>query len=610
MNTTSQTHPQDRCVLGPVGPAPVLGKRILIVDDHAIFREPLKAALEHSGYRVSLADSGSAALALLPTDPPDVILLDLKMPGMDGEEFLSILRHDPVRGTIPVVMLTVRTDRTSVMRIAQLGVSGYLLKDHFSLERLLSAIASALARVQQRPAAPGNPACTPGDPQPRVGVAGTNATRARVPGPTTDLRALSPTMTREIVLRRVASAGPLRVMSPVLSEVLRITDDPKCTIDSAAAVIARDPAMALRVIALANSSAYSRGGHVESLRRAVVQIGLRNVRQTVLTFGIVDRFGPSALSGEIDPGEFWEHAYSSAVASSEIAHTINPAGADAAFLAGLLHDLGRAVLADVLGDVYASVLQTARHLQLPLEQVESRMLGLNHAEVMVSLLERWGLPASIADPILSHHTSMQHTAHLGIPDNPGLAQLVAADRLTKAWMMASSGNDTIYPTRDLCRQLGLDAGIVHQIEGRVRSASPDLKRSILPTAPASCDTAGRWNRALVRPFRPLFVGPETTVEAVRIFCVQLAKRSGHGRPNVVVVLATESSGEALAAQIEDAERRAGVAGLPALLVDPAEDTLARLASSGRSIRSIQCPAAMTHLLDVINRVLAGHAVAA
>jgi HD-like signal output (HDOD) protein/CheY-like chemotaxis protein len=589
---------------GATVPAP---KRILIVDDHAIFREPLKVVLEQHGYRVDLASSGSAAFAALASAPPDLIVLDLTMPGMDGEEFLSSLRNDPLHRAVPVVILSVRTDRCSVTRIARLGVSGYVLKDSFSLDRLLSAIGSALAGDQPRAGAPSDPDSTSGNSRAGSAALSAHPMGARSqPGPT-DLRSLNPIMTREVVLRRVAAAGPLRVMSPILSEVLRITEDPKCTIDAAAAVIAGDPAMALRVIALANSSAYSRGSHVESLRRAVVQIGLRNIRQTVLTFGIVDRFGACALTAEVNRREFWEHAYSCAVTASEIAHTINPPGADAAFLAGLLHDLGRAVLADVLGDVYASVLQTARRLQLPLEQVETKLLGLNHAQVMASLLERWGLPATIADPILSHHSAVPLAGPLGRADGPEVAQLIAADRLTKAWMLASSGNDTLYPTRELCRQLGLDAGIVHQIEGRVRSASPDLKRSILPMTPAPTQTASRRGRAPARPLRPLFVGPETTVEAVRIFCIQLAKRSGHGRPNLVVAFPTNSPEDAIANQIEDAERRAGVTNLPVLIVDPTEDSLAGLANTGRSAKGVHCPIAIARLLDVINRLLAGQA---
>jgi two-component system cell cycle response regulator len=118
-------------------------KRVLVIDDDAKARGLVAAFLEPIGYDVRAADGGVAGLALAHAEPPDVILLDLQMPGMDGYEVCRILRQGPKTGTIPVVMLTASDDPHLNREAYAAGAQACVLKP-FRQQGLLVAIQAAL----------------------------------------------------------------------------------------------------------------------------------------------------------------------------------------------------------------------------------------------------------------------------------------------------------------------------------------------------------------------------------------------------------------------------------------------------------------------------------
>jgi DNA-binding NarL/FixJ family response regulator len=101
--------------------------RLLIVDDHDLFRTGLRALLEEEGFEVRDADSGRVALALCRSFEPDVVVMDMNMPEMSGIEATRALLHE--RPGTPVLMLTVTADDEHVLDAVRAGASGYLLKD-------------------------------------------------------------------------------------------------------------------------------------------------------------------------------------------------------------------------------------------------------------------------------------------------------------------------------------------------------------------------------------------------------------------------------------------------------------------------------------------------
>jgi CheY-like chemotaxis protein len=121
-------------------------KSVLVVDDLSIFCEPICATLSMNGYAAVSASDGNAAIHKLEQSQGvfDLILLDYSMPGLDGLEFLKLLRANRAWKYIPVIMLTNMAERDMVVAALQFGVKQYLLKSSFSTEQLLAAVNTAL----------------------------------------------------------------------------------------------------------------------------------------------------------------------------------------------------------------------------------------------------------------------------------------------------------------------------------------------------------------------------------------------------------------------------------------------------------------------------------
>ena len=129
-------------------------KRLLIVDDEADILELLRYNLEKEGYQVFAAATGEAAVELATEKIPDLIVLDLMLPGIDGMEVCRILKRDPRTMDIPIIMLTAKTEEIDVVTGLELGADDYVTKP-FSPKVLIARIRTVFRR-DQKPEKSGN----------------------------------------------------------------------------------------------------------------------------------------------------------------------------------------------------------------------------------------------------------------------------------------------------------------------------------------------------------------------------------------------------------------------------------------------------------------------
>jgi CheY-like chemotaxis protein len=113
---------------------------VMVVEDADLIRETLTRLLNREGFQTLAAHDGREALDLLRTSMPDVILLDVNMPDMDGLEMLEHLHTTPAWQALPVVMLTSRGDTHTIRRAMQLGAKEFLVKATFSLNEMLDSV--------------------------------------------------------------------------------------------------------------------------------------------------------------------------------------------------------------------------------------------------------------------------------------------------------------------------------------------------------------------------------------------------------------------------------------------------------------------------------------
>lgn len=192
-------------------------------------------------------------------------------------------------------------------------------------------------------------------------------------------------------------APELPSIPAIAVEVMRLTQDPQCTLGQLARTIGGDPALSIKLLQLANSSLFSLGQEVTSLQRATILLGLKAVKLMSLSFSLVEAL-PRASEGSFDAPAYWRRSISCAVAGRALARLRRTAHGDEAFLCGLLAYIGQMICARALPDAYARVLHDCAGRWPGLED-EQRVLGFHHAEVSAALLESWGLPPLLRVPI-------------------------------------------------------------------------------------------------------------------------------------------------------------------------------------------------------------------
>lgn len=181
-----------------------------------------------------------------------------------------------------------------------------------------------------------------------------------------------------------------------LEAVARALEDPDVDFESIAELIEVDQALTSQTLRLANSAFYSTQGKVGRVSHALVVLGAVVTRSLVLSSAVFDMQKVS-LRG------FWEHSLGCAVASGALAKVTGLAQPEEATAAGLLHDLGKVILFKELPDVFGQVLARATAEGRPFRQCERELLGVDHCDVASWLVDKWGFPACLSEPIHHHH---------------------------------------------------------------------------------------------------------------------------------------------------------------------------------------------------------------
>lgn len=120
---------------------------VLVVEDNENMAALLEFKLKHSGYKVVLAENGKVGLEIAKTDPPDIIILDVMMPVMNGLETLAILKSDFDLKSIPVIILTSQLREQEIVRGLELGADDYIIKP-FKMQELVARVHAVLSRCK------------------------------------------------------------------------------------------------------------------------------------------------------------------------------------------------------------------------------------------------------------------------------------------------------------------------------------------------------------------------------------------------------------------------------------------------------------------------------
>jgi HD-like signal output (HDOD) protein len=211
-----------------------------------------------------------------------------------------------------------------------------------------------------------------------------------------------------------------------------------------AEIIRRDPSLTSRLLRLVNSVYYGLSTPVNSIEEAVFYLGVRQIRQLVTVTPIIEDFQRLTRQCAFPWREFWQHCIGTAILTHEITLAVELPPDDSDYIAGLVHDVGKIVMASTFPDHFAEIHRQAVQGVRDLTEIENDVLGIDHAELGALYLERQRLSELLVQAARFHHQPEKAKSHGHL-----IASVQIADLLIRSERMGISGN-YLEVTRDQC----------------------------------------------------------------------------------------------------------------------------------------------------------------
>ncbi len=332
--------------------------KVLFVDDEPMMLRSLRRMLlqKAKDWQMKFVDSGKAALTLLEQQEIDIIVTDMRMPGMSGESLLAeVQKRYP---HINRIVLSGHSDRELIIKSTRLAHQ-YIAKPCDS-KTLIKILEQAIH--------------------------------------------FRSTLAKNGILDLVTKIDGLPSPNENVQKILECVQDEESSLADIGNLIAQDMGMSSNILKVVNSAFFGLPRHVGSVPEAVVLLGMDIIRALVLSHHFVSFFN----FGQIPHFSYqmlWDHCIRTAIMCREItkAEINSKETIDNSFIAGLLHDIGKLILGYIITEKYTKIIEDARKSNLGIWKIETKNLGVSHSEIGAYLIGLWGVNNSIVDAIRCHH---------------------------------------------------------------------------------------------------------------------------------------------------------------------------------------------------------------
>ena len=333
-------------------------KQILFVDDEMMVLKGLQRTLRvmRDHWDMAFVSDGEAALRHLAEHPCDVIVTDMRMPKMDGANLLAeVKRRHP---HVIRIIFSGQLDRKMTLQSVQVAHQHLLKPCDVTVLRSTLAQTFALNSVLENPK----------------------------------------------IRKVIARIDALPSIPSLYSELMEEMHASSPSIDKVGRIISQDVAMSSKILQLVNSAFFGLYRKISSPKEAVMLLGMETIKALVLSVKIFSQFDRKKLSF-LNLDALWNHSLSTSVQAKSIGHheQFSKEQTGDTFMAGLLHDVGKMVLASNFSNTYQQILIKAHQSSYALWQVEKAVFGTTHAEVGAYLMGLWGIEQAIIEAIAFHH---------------------------------------------------------------------------------------------------------------------------------------------------------------------------------------------------------------
>jgi diguanylate cyclase (GGDEF)-like protein len=257
----------------------------------------------------------------------------------------------------------------------------------------------------------------------------------------------------------------------VAQQIIALARDPNTDISQVAAAIGRDPALAAKLLRVANSALYSRQRKSTNLRQALIVLGLQGATTLALGFSLVGTYRGLKSNG-VDYDRYWRRAILSASAARCFGALQNASAVDDIFLAALLQDIAILGIDRAVPDFYGDLPRNASHHEF--SGYESARLGIDHAELGAWLLEYWKLPEPLCRAVAWSHSPP--TADRSTPTGMAARCVALGSECVERLLAPAAANDFAALAEHAAQWLGIDPPAAAGVLGKIVAEIPEIER--------------------------------------------------------------------------------------------------------------------------------------
>lgn len=231
------------------------------------------------------------------------------------------------------------------------------------------------------------------------------------------------------VLARIDELPELVPLPAIALELLNACKDPNIGAKDLCQIVSCDSSLAVRLLQISNSTLYGCGGQIKTVEHASVVLGVRGLRDLAVSVVTVGLFSDSREQNP-SAGLLWRHSLGCATVAKAIVEIVDGVCPDEAFITGIVHDVGKLVLIQLLQEKY-DLIPKALAGESTVES-EKQLYGICHAELGMRCAEEWGLPFEMSEALRNHHVTYDSAVHSRLS-----SVMAAANQLSKLWTIGT-----------------------------------------------------------------------------------------------------------------------------------------------------------------------------
>lgn len=259
----------------------------------------------------------------------------------------------------------------------------------------------------------------------------------------------------------------------VLAKINALVDDPEVGTREIGEAVAEDPPTAAKVLKIANSAFYGLRERVLSTEHATAVLGVRVLRNIAMQAAVISQFEHLRDNPHFNVDDLWKHSILCGQASSILATKCRARiglSPEEFYVVGLLHDMGKVVMLDGLGEEYVQVIVSGKEKNKPLHVAEEETLGFNHTDVGALVATRWGLPSAVASAIQFHHGPRE-----SVESDPVVALIANVNLLVHRVADAQASAARTVFCEDTLRFLGVSEEAVSELVDEAFELLPQIQ---------------------------------------------------------------------------------------------------------------------------------------